>query len=348
MAPRSITPRDQDRPFECDELFFSTTDVKGIIRSGNDVFVRVSGYPISELLGKPHNTIRHPDMPCAVFKLLWDYLGHGKSFAGYVKNMAADGCRYWVMALAVPIPQGYLSVRFKPSSAFLSVAKDIYTEMRGIELAAGDTVAAHRSAMQRSAERLMAVLKEKGFADYDSFMHTALAAEMAQHRDAIAARGRQGLTSPAFASAMCHVSASADELEAMLQAAVTIDRLLDDLFSRVASFLDLIKRLDGKSEFLLELARDIRLISFNAVTTSYRLDQSGRGLTVVTHNLATIMEESTQVITQMTRQISALTSSLREMAFSITSAKLQVEMTIFFLQELLRAKKQGAQSTSGA
>ena len=106
MARPTVVPRPQERAFGPHELFFSTTDRKGIIRSGNQVFVRVSGHPLETLLGAPHNIIRHPDMPRAVFQLLWSYLDQGKPFAGFVKNMAADGCYYWVMALVVPIDGG--------------------------------------------------------------------------------------------------------------------------------------------------------------------------------------------------------------------------------------------------
>ena len=63
-----------EQPFEIDELFFSATDRKGIITSGNSVFVRVSDYSREELVGRAHNLVRHPDMPRAVFQILWDYL----------------------------------------------------------------------------------------------------------------------------------------------------------------------------------------------------------------------------------------------------------------------------------
>ena len=108
-------PTDQISPFAIDELFFSRTDQKGIIRSGNDVFVRVSRWDEADLVGAPHNVIRHPDMPRAVFRLLWDTLGAGQPIAAYVKNMARDGAYYWVMAAVVPWGDGYLSVRMKPT-----------------------------------------------------------------------------------------------------------------------------------------------------------------------------------------------------------------------------------------
>ena len=81
---------DRPRSFHIEELFFSTTDSQGVIQSGNDVFTRVSGYDESELIGKPHSKIRHPDMPACVFRIFWNRLIAGQSIAAYVKNRAKE------------------------------------------------------------------------------------------------------------------------------------------------------------------------------------------------------------------------------------------------------------------
>ena len=85
MRTPSVSPVDLPCDFLIDEMFFSTTDKKGIIRSGNAVFARVSGYPMAELVGQPHNIIRHPDMPRVVFRLLWDFLGRNLPVVALVK-----------------------------------------------------------------------------------------------------------------------------------------------------------------------------------------------------------------------------------------------------------------------
>ena len=121
------------RTFEPWELFFSTTDQKGVITSCNDVFVRVSGYPAEDLLGKPHSIIRHPDMPRCVFKLLWDYLLSGKAIGAYVKNLASTGEYYWVYALVTPIDDGYLSIRVKPVSAYFAKVEGLYKQLLATE-----------------------------------------------------------------------------------------------------------------------------------------------------------------------------------------------------------------------
>jgi len=75
----------------------SKTDAKGIITYGNDYFVEISGYKESELIGKPHNIVRHPDMPKVIFKLMWDRIQIGGSIMAIVKNRAKDGRYYWVV-----------------------------------------------------------------------------------------------------------------------------------------------------------------------------------------------------------------------------------------------------------
>ena len=103
MAAPTTTPLDRERPFGADELFFSTTDRRGVILAGNAVFQRVADYAEEELIGQAHNIVRHPDMPRGVFRVFWDHLDAKKPIAAYVKNMARDGAYYWVVATAVPM-----------------------------------------------------------------------------------------------------------------------------------------------------------------------------------------------------------------------------------------------------
>ena len=120
-------------PFSLAELFFSRTDERGIILAGNSIFQRISMYAWEELLKKPHNIIRHPHMPKAVFWLLWETIKKGEPIGAYVKNRAKDGRYYWVFAIVTPIEGGYLSVRLKPSSAFLQVVEQEYKTLVDLE-----------------------------------------------------------------------------------------------------------------------------------------------------------------------------------------------------------------------
>jgi len=121
--------------FPGDELLVSTTNTKGEITHCNPAFVRVSGYSYEELLGQPHNLIRHPDMPAAAFKDMWRTIAHGYPWTALVKNRRKNGDHYWVRANVTPIldqgrPRGYLSVRTKPSPEEIRAAEALYARMR--------------------------------------------------------------------------------------------------------------------------------------------------------------------------------------------------------------------------
>lgn len=88
--------------FPEDDLIVSKTDLKGRITYANGIFCRMAGYSETELLGAPHSIVRHPDMPRAVFKLLWDSLLEGREVFAYVKNISRNGDFYWVFAHVTP------------------------------------------------------------------------------------------------------------------------------------------------------------------------------------------------------------------------------------------------------
>ena len=120
---RSNLPVTQhERTFSARERLISTTDLHGKITYCNDAFVAISGFAREELLGQPHNLVRHPDMPSAVFAHMWDTLKQGKPWMGLVKNRCKQGDFYWVSAYVTPIYEnnqmiGYESVRTLPSQA---------------------------------------------------------------------------------------------------------------------------------------------------------------------------------------------------------------------------------------
>jgi len=113
----------------------SATDSKGLITFCNPDFIEASGFTEAELLGAPHNIVRHPDMPAVAFKDLWDTLAAGHPWSGLVKNRRKNGDHYWVRAYASPIKQngqitGYLSIRAKPSRAEVAAAEALYQDIR--------------------------------------------------------------------------------------------------------------------------------------------------------------------------------------------------------------------------
>lgn len=128
---KNLPVTEVERTFEDHERIISTTDLKGRITSFNDHFLNISGFEADELMGKPHNIIRHPDMPEAAFKDLWDTLAAGKAWMGLVKNRCKNGDYYWVNAYVTPVYEGtelvgYQSVRVRPERQYVKQAEKLY------------------------------------------------------------------------------------------------------------------------------------------------------------------------------------------------------------------------------
>jgi PAS domain S-box-containing protein len=139
----AVTPTGVERTFGREEIIVTKTDLQGRITYANEVFCRVSAFDESEVIGKPHNLIRHPDMPAGVFKLLWDRLQSGQELFAYVVNVAGDGAHYWVFAHVTPTFDaqgaiiGFHSNRRTPSRAAINVIAPLYQEIRAHEAGYG-------------------------------------------------------------------------------------------------------------------------------------------------------------------------------------------------------------------
>ncbi|WP_419764976.1 MAG: PAS domain-containing protein [Arcobacter sp.] len=114
-----------------DTMIVSETDAKGIIQYANTDFCKIAGYSKEELIGKPHNFVRHQDMPKAAFADLWKTIKAGNIWNGIVKNKTKDGGYYWVNATAYPSKNSngvlrYVSVRVKPTDKEIEDAISLY------------------------------------------------------------------------------------------------------------------------------------------------------------------------------------------------------------------------------
>ena len=121
--------------FPASQRLISATNAKGVIAYCNDEFVEVSGFSREELIGSPHNIVRHPDMPEAVFEHMWSYLKSGRSWMGVIKNRCRNGDYYWVNAYVTPILEngqitGYESVRVKPEPQQVQRASALFQRLR--------------------------------------------------------------------------------------------------------------------------------------------------------------------------------------------------------------------------
>ncbi len=155
-----------ERILKQDDFIVSKTDKKGRITYVNRIFMDMAEYSEEELLGKPHSIIRHPDMPKAVFKLLWDQVQNKEEIFAFVLNRTKRGNDYWVYANVTPSLDergniiGYYSVRRKPNPKALEIIKPLYAKMLNAERSGG---------MEASIKLLNDVLQDQG-ASYDEFI----------------------------------------------------------------------------------------------------------------------------------------------------------------------------------
>ncbi|MDO5726463.1 MAG: PAS domain-containing protein [Bowdeniella nasicola] len=180
---QAVIPTGARHEVDVDDIFFSTTDARGVIEQSNGVFVRMSHYAHDQLVGAPHNLIRHPEMPGGAFKVMWDTLQAGKPFTAYVRNLAANGSEYCVYATITPLADGgYLSVRMRPNREDLfETALAIYQQTRAYEDGLLTDGYNRRQAAEAGASKLAQLLASGGIPTYDDLQNFALPAEVAAH-----------------------------------------------------------------------------------------------------------------------------------------------------------------------
>lgn len=146
---------------------YSRTDLLGKITYVNNYFREVSGYTEEELIGSPHNIIRHPDMPKIIFKLMWERLKENKDILALVKNRAKNGDYYWVTTLfeikynpTTKNPSGYLAIRKAAPKKAVKTIIPLYEKLIEIENTYG---------VEASEKYFLGYIDEKGV-DYDTFM----------------------------------------------------------------------------------------------------------------------------------------------------------------------------------
>lgn len=131
---RTVFCTSLETPFPAGKLIVSRTDLDGNITHMNQAFIDISGYNEDELVGQPHAILRHPDMPKALFKDIWETASRGEKWQGYVKNLRKDGGFYWVHATVIAnIRQGKImglsSIRRQASAQKILAAEQQYRLM---------------------------------------------------------------------------------------------------------------------------------------------------------------------------------------------------------------------------
>lgn len=162
MFSSKVKPSGVERVMRQEDVIISKTDLRGVITYCNDIFVDYAGYSEGELYGAPHSIIRHPDMPRAVFKLLWREIQAGREIFAFVKNLSRDGRHYWVFAQVIPEVSkgkvlGYFSFRRCPHRRAVTSMDALYRKMRAEEERLGGN-----AGMEASFKMLQDALKGMG------------------------------------------------------------------------------------------------------------------------------------------------------------------------------------------
>lgn len=308
MKSTKIIPTNTESNFELDELFFSITDKKGIITACNDIFVRVSEYESEELLGEPHNCIRHPDMPRCVFKLFWEFLSDGKLMGAYVKNMSKTGKYYWVYALATPIEEGYISIRIRPSSKFLPVIKTLYSELLEIEASHEED---WRKGMEEAYNVLHSRLETLGYQSYDDFLSDSLREEL-QSRNTLL-KEKHGKR-----------SSSKSEIPA--------------LFNQVMALAQKREMLLSKSSYLSNFAKELELVAINSTVRANFLGRIGAPLSIIGKEISLMSQTIKKEIEIFSNTSKTLVSEIDNASLSLAISSLQQEMSESFQRTGERSK----------
>ena len=309
-----------ERRFGAEDLFFSTTDTKGVIRRTNRVFDSLSRYTTEELVGSPHNIIRHDDMPAGAFKLVWDELQQGRSSCIYVLNRAKDGLDYWVFATMVPLADGYLSVRVRPTNhAMFTPVKEIYSRVRAAERAYAEEGHGGREVAEHGAALLIKELAELQYHDLHNFARAALPRELAL-------LVVEGVRVPPRAE-------SDNPMSAVLQAVAAIERDTDELIYQLGEYQELINGLGswaGGVRSVIDRAN--RVGSLMEEVTSLDGESS---VPTVSERVKERGAQAVEVLRQLNSSLVALYEAASEVRFRSSMMRLHTLMAGIFAAAVL-------------
>lgn len=300
--------------FDISEMFVSFTDKRGIILSGNDVFVRVSGYTRDRLIGSPHNIIRHKDMPKSVFRLFWDTISASKPICAYVKNKSIDGRYYWVLAIVFPTSSGYFSVRIKPTSEILDTVQKIYQEARQAET----------QSVEAGLQLLLKKLNELGFKDYEEFTLHALSTEL-KSRDTKLADTQEAIRFGNSLDQKFLKKMSETFNDASGMAALSAEKMAD--FSKATQFFN------ECTKTIEQMSEGLEFLTVNMSIAAHRLGKEGAALSVVAAHFQDSSRQFIAGVNEFQNRQKKVALALNQEVLKVLMSRVLTEMLSFLVVE---------------
>ena len=313
-------------PFPEGETLVSTTDLQGRILYCNAAFIEVSGYVRQELLGQPHNLIRHPDMPEEAFRDMWDTIQRGFPWSGLVKNRRKDGSFYWVMANVTPLIDaggkvtGYMSVRTQPERSAIEGAEKLYARMREEAKAGRLSLGLHRGQVLATGSLARWV-----------------------HRLRPGVRGKMGLTT----SLVCILSFLLGEYAADGLAHMTWGEAAGGLLASVAMALIgsayLRNLVITPISQLVSFANQIAGGNLTQTISSERTDEIGhltKALAQLNVNLMSIVRDARNGVVQMTRDTGVIAEGNQDLSARTEAQASSLEETASSMEEITSTIRQ--------
>ena len=308
-----------ERFFGPDDIFFSTTDAKGVILRTNRTFDTLSRYTRDRLIRAPHNIIRHLDMPAGVFKLMWNDLQAGLPVCAYVLNRAADGLDYRVFATIVPIHGGYLSVRTKPlDTATQQAAEQIYRVVRAREREAAARGASRRQIGEYGAGELA---RELGAIGIESLQAMTLE-QLPREISALVSAGVRVPAPPPVAGPVTQI----------LTVVGQIEKDTNLLVFELEEYLRLLTSMAGTEDVLLDVANRAeafgRVVGGRALNTMDRAD-------ALASQVIELSGATTPALRALPDRMDVLRQSVLELRFSVALMRLLTLMVGRFARSVL-------------
>lgn len=308
------------RQFSASEKLVSATDLKSYIKYANPEFIKISGFSEEELLGSPHNKVRHADMPKEAFKSMWATLQSNRPWMGIVKNRCKNGDYYWVDAYVTPVVEdghaiGYQSVRVRPDDQFVSNAESLYRKLRsGARVRLSALIGwRHR---QLLVQALSCVLMLAVMLVPDMAMSIKLA-----------------LAAVAAVAGVVINSVIASQLNKVLQLCKSIT---DDPIARAVY--------TGRTDELgsIELALKSRRSQIDTILT--RVDEAATRLKHLAARANNTMQAADEAIQQQEMELSSVSSAVTEMSSAISEVASNTSNTSIAAEEADRSVTEGHQS----